>query len=107
MGAVRTTCKHPGCHADILLAWTRTGSRMPVDVDDDDTGNIVLITKGGQLHAEVFRDGPAAAAAHPGRALHLSHFVTCPGAADLRRRREQAKAAARPAGPQPVQAGLF
>jgi hypothetical protein len=71
------TCK--SCGAPIVWAFVpRTGRRMPVDADPVDDGNVILT-----------RPSTSMAEAHvvaKGAGTHVSHFATCPQAAEHRRR---------------------
>lgn len=70
------------CGAPILWARTAKGKQMPIDAEPTADGN-VLLHPGGRLAVvngplEVLRLRAV------GTALHLSHFVTCPNAAEHR-----------------------
>lgn len=82
-------CSADGCDAEII--WCRntsTGRAMPVDADPHPQGNI-------QIHApHSDRSMPSMSVQNPRRAavarmagtkFHLSHFKTCPAAADFRK----------------------
>ncbi len=78
------------CGADIIWAVTSTGSRMPVDAQPVDGGNVLLTERGApvsgnpplatvvgkQAQPNLFGDdGPR----------YVSHFSTCPNADSHRR----------------------
>lgn len=78
-----TTCR--SCGADIIWARTEHSKRMPLDAQPVD---------GSQGHTFVLRDptsaeGPLAISATPaqlpGEVYYVSHFATCPQAAEHRR----------------------
>jgi hypothetical protein len=75
-----STCR--GCGADILWAKSARGSAIPLDAEPGPSGTMVL--EG---------DGPVAVNVGPPtlfdrRPRYVSHFSTCPQAAEFRRRRK-------------------
>lgn len=66
------TSKCRGCGADIIWAVTESGKRMPIDPKSEK--RLVLMGRDGNR-------GPLAMA----RDTYMSHFATCPNAADFRR----------------------
>jgi hypothetical protein len=65
------------CHAEIVWAWTRNGSRIPLDVDPVPGGNLTVDTSsGGPVVTYVDAD--------PAVVRHVSHYATCPDAAEHR-----------------------
>jgi hypothetical protein len=77
------TEKCKGCPKQIVWAVTERGKRMPVDPEPAPGGNVLLTEQYGQLTAVVVKPHRAF-----GRTdLHMSHFVTCPNADQLRRPR--------------------
>jgi hypothetical protein len=76
------------CGARIVWAITSSGKRMPVDAASSPIGNIMLVSPDGSIE-----EPPSALVLHteadmagvPPEQLHLSHFVTCPKAANWRR----------------------
>ena len=72
------TCR--SCGAEIIFAETEKGHRMPIDAQAvlDGTGNVKLVQRGGTLMAVVV---------NVGQGTHVSHFKTCPQAAQHRRSR--------------------
>lgn len=79
-----STCS--SCHAPIVWAETTTGKRMPVDQKPDHVnGNVEIIAPDDPalpLQAIVHRQPPML----PKGSLHMSHFATCPFAAEHRKR---------------------
>lgn len=70
------------CGAPVVWVLTEGGNRMPVDPDPVEGGNIVLTRENES-------DGTPLAAyakADPGVMRHVSHFATCPSAAQHRER---------------------
>lgn len=74
------TCS--GCGQPIVWATTTRRRPMPVDPEPAIGGNVWLFSSNGMVHAEVVVN-PARLF---GRATHMSHFATCPNAADFRLR---------------------
>lgn len=77
---VSSQCR--SCHAPIVWAITNTGRRMPVDAEPAENGTLVLYeSTPGEVHV-------APASEHPTIVdRHVSHFATCPNAAQHRRAR--------------------
>lgn len=73
------------CPAQILGVKTAKGGWMPVDFESSERGNIRLNADGT---ADVLGKQAAAEARARGEGLHVSHFVTCPRAAEFRKRRK-------------------
>lgn len=78
-----STCR--SCGAPVIWAHTETGSRMPVDPERVQGGNVMLI-------ADVTDDGrmtpnQIAKVVKPGDGVYVSHFATCPDASQHRRSR--------------------
>jgi hypothetical protein len=63
------------CDAEIIWAITSAGKRMPVDLLEDENGNVELITVDTVPKAIVHAQPPMEPAN-----LHMAHFVTCPHA---------------------------
>lgn len=85
-----STCKSCGAR----IAWVRTveGRNMPMDVGPSEHGNLRVVGRMG-AHPVVAAYADAAAAAHaatmqglPDEPRWLSHFATCPNAAQHRKR---------------------
>jgi hypothetical protein len=80
------TCK--SCNAAILWAETPNGKRMPLDAQPVPNGNIVLV------------DGKATVIGHgetrDGREAWLSHWATCPSAAQHRKPKEPSVSKSKP-----------
>lgn len=79
------TEKRPGCGQPII--WTlnvSTGRRMPVDAEPDpERGNVVLISGNNGPESRVLtRDERERRMTTTG--LYVSHFATCPKAAEFR-----------------------
>jgi hypothetical protein len=80
------------CHAPIVWAISATTGRLiPIDRDPDPRGNVYLSNGAGVPLPNGVRATPyatvVAAADRPDAGeLHLAHFVTCPDAAQHRRR---------------------
>ena len=75
------------CKAPIVWAISTTGAPMPVDPDPHPRGNLHLDerpTSLGAMPLAIVLPGPARAE-HAGQ-LYLSHFASCPYAAENRRR---------------------
>lgn len=75
------------CSMPIYWATTPTtpsAASMPVNVDPQEDGNVLLsVTASGKLKAVVLARG---AEKPPGRHLYTSHFATCSHAAEHRKR---------------------
>ena len=73
------------CGAPIIWSLSRHGSRIPVDPEPHEAGNILLRydEHTGQAHADVIGRFEHV----EGRALHRSHFASCPQANAWRRPR--------------------
>lgn len=71
------------CHAEIVWAITTGGRRIPIDPGSVGNGNIALELIDGVLIATFSSAAPASAPS----LLYVSHFVSCPGAAQHRRPR--------------------
>jgi hypothetical protein len=67
------TCR--SCGAPIRWAITDHGNRIPLDPEPAEVGNLILVQRDGQLHA-----------AHAVPGTHVSHYATCPQAAEWRKR---------------------
>ncbi|MEU6387686.1 hypothetical protein ABZ847_29485 [Streptomyces bauhiniae] len=70
------------CSAQIIWATTERGKTMPVNAEPEPGGNVQLVEQYGQLTAVVV----PAKRAFGRTTLRMSHFVTCPNAAEWRRR---------------------
>lgn len=77
------------CRAEIVFAVTALGKRTPVDVATNPNGNVQLVAQ--SLEQSIYEPPfanvlhTAADAAGIEDQLHMSHFATCPKAADWRR----------------------
>jgi hypothetical protein len=78
------TCR--SCGAVIFWMNTTTNSRMPVDFEPAEDGNIRLDSEIEGL-VEVLGKKATAAARAKGEKLYRSHYATCPNAAKHRKRR--------------------
>ncbi len=72
-------CK--SCNAEVIWAHLPNDKRMPVDAKASDTGNLVLVRRGGRVLALPFNPEKHGVAG-PRR---VSHFATCPDAAGWRK----------------------
>lgn len=81
-----TTCK--SCGARIVWVRTAEGRNMPIDTQPSPAGNVRIIgLKGNHPVVAVYRDADTAAGlADPDEQRWLSHFATCPQAAEHRRK---------------------
>lgn len=81
-------CRDAECGDRIIWAITPKGKTMPVDLEPDGDGN-VLITRsaiGGAPIATVVNPTAEPLGGWPGT-LHKPHFSTCPGASRWRNRK--------------------
>jgi hypothetical protein len=76
-----TPCK--GCGKPVIWATTANLRPMPVDPEPAAEGNVVLMRLGLGVRAEVITNPGRLF----GRRTYVSHFVTCPKAAEFRRPR--------------------
>lgn len=79
-----STCRS----CDAPITWTTnvvTGKRMPVDPEPVEHGNIVLTSGNNGPESRVLTKDELAKRPTK-RGLYLSHFATCPSAAQHRRR---------------------
>ena len=77
------------CHAEIRWVTTAAkGEPMPLDLAPAENGNILLKRVGGKDVATVLAGEALAGARSRDTPLYLSHFVTCPYAAEHRKRKE-------------------
>jgi len=70
------------------IRWVRTvgGKRMPVDLaTDSNRGNVLIALIGGEEIGTVLVGNELASARANHEPLYLSHFATCPNAAQHRR----------------------
>ncbi len=78
------TARCDSCNAPIIWAVTKNAKSMPVDVEPVKGGNVQLDARGGATPlASVLSIAQQFGKAN----LRRSHFVTCPNAAQHRRRR--------------------
>jgi hypothetical protein len=77
------------CLARVVWAVTERGRRMPVDANQDITGNLVLCYEVDGLERPVSGQLVVAAPADYVGPRWLSHFATCPKASRFRRARAQ------------------
>ena len=73
------------CDAKIRWARTSSGKAMPLDPEPTPEGNIQLCIVGGEEIAAVLGAGDRAAAQLEQIPLYVSHFATCPNAAEHRK----------------------
>jgi hypothetical protein len=81
------TCS--ACGARLIWAVTERGARMPVDANQNLTGNLVLCYEVDALERPVSGQLVVAAPAGYEGSRWLSHFATCPKASTYRRREAQ------------------
>lgn len=67
---MRSTCNKAGCGAQIRLLRTENGKMMPLDVEPNDKGNVVVLN--GLAHVLKKDEEPPANAARM-----MPHFATC------------------------------
>jgi len=79
MPTTTTTTKCRSCGAAIIWAKTAGGSSVPLDAEPVPNGNIVLRSDGIAVYLK-------AADARPTGGCFVSHFATCPNAAQHRKR---------------------
>jgi hypothetical protein len=88
LAALRARCETcRSCPAQIVYVVTynkrtKKHSRMPVDVDPDPGGNVLVYSVGRVLHGHVLNKADATARDD----LHSSHFDSCPDAPAYRTR---------------------
>lgn len=93
-----TTCREAGatcgsCGAPVIWAATVHGRAMPVDAEPSGMGNVALGRgSDGKLVATVLAGDALLSRRFAGEPLYLTHFATCPDAADHRRRKHRASA---------------
>jgi hypothetical protein len=80
------TCK--SCGARIFWAKTRNCRSMPVDYEPAADGNVCVTLTGGGAQAVVLAKGEEPPE-HATR--HTSHYATCPGAGEHRKRKPAAE----------------
>jgi hypothetical protein len=74
------------CHAHIYWAVTDAGKRMPINVVDDEGGNVFLFrAPPGSNQPWRCKVGRQDDPTPQGATRHFSHFATCPHANDHRR----------------------
>jgi hypothetical protein len=72
-----TRCNY--CHDPIVWGTTSTDSRMPLDAEPVDDGNVLLLADGPVLRATVLgRAGQRQAFREQGHGLRLHHRLSCP-----------------------------
>ena len=78
-------CRGNSCRAHIIWLPTPGGTRIPLDADPDEAGN-VLIGRDllGGLCAVVLSDGDAARARDANDELWMPHHASCPNAEEYR-----------------------
>lgn len=74
------------CQADIVWCVTDAGKRIPVDALPAPGGNLRLIDEGQVTRAVVAGAGIDLFDPTDTGVRHVSHFATCPNAAEHRRR---------------------
>lgn len=72
------------CKAEVRWVLTEGGKKMPLDPLPTPEGNVLVAMVGGEEIATVLGPADRAAAQIAGTPLHISHFVTCPQAAEWR-----------------------
>lgn len=72
------------CGAELLWAFTATGSRMPLNAEPSDAGNVVLsVGPTGQREATVIVEGDPRG---DSQALYIPHHAVCPDGKKWRRK---------------------
>ena len=69
------------CHAGIIWATTTKGASIPIDEEPVQDGNLVLVPQQGRTVLARTPDELL----DRGRHRYVSHFATCPNAAEFRR----------------------
>lgn len=79
------------CGAAIVFAYTKAGKRIPLDAEMTEDGLRAVVSPTGNLVAteDQIMGIPVVVVQTPGR--FVSHFSTCPQAAEHRRRKAGAK----------------
>lgn len=84
-----TTCR--SCGASIAFVLTTGGKRMPIDVEPSDKGTLFVFaplpTVALSAESVTARSERAELARTQGRERYVSHFATCPQAAQHRKPR--------------------
>lgn len=83
--------KCASCGADIVWARSSSGRKIPVDVDPDASGNVLLEDRDGDVFAVIVSSLRASNSQETGHVLRTSHFQTCPQAKWWRRRKTRQK----------------
>lgn len=91
--AAPMVCRDPKCRAEIRMAQTEKGRRMPVDAEPNPDGNLVWVKTDQGWRMRVLGDRSPA---DPGERRFMAHWKTCQSP-DAFRRREKLKPAAAPA----------
>lgn len=79
------TARCSSCQAEIVWTHTLTGERMPIDLRPSPIGNIRIDVRGVQLVATVTPDStPDMFDSTDSGIRYVSHFATCPQAAEWR-----------------------
>lgn len=81
------------CRSEIVWGTdASTRSLMPVDADPSPNGNIsVWVDAAGAAHLVTLSRAKASATRAAGKELHLSHFASCPDAAQWRKDRRKGR----------------
>ncbi len=79
------------CGANIFWAKSKLNKGIPMNLEPTLDGNVLLEEHEGEPpRAYVFSAGQARKAKVTGTKLYLSHFATCPAAAEFRKKKESA-----------------
>lgn len=76
------TCR--SCHAEIVWAMTEAGRRIPIDAEPQTDGTIRLVDRSYEGRMERFAQ---IAGKSTTEVRYVTHYATCPDAADWRKRK--------------------
>ena len=77
------------CYSDVIWTITERGERMPVNIDPEPNGNLILSNRAGRTNAPsaiyVGKPDPEALFDEYEGQRYISHFATCPQKKQWRR----------------------